>query len=223
MTSDASEPTALRSARRGWRNAPASVHLLVSLLAGGVVGGVTVPALGWGTAGLVGWVAAALVFLVWTWASVWSLGAEDTAWVAARVDGSRPVRDLALIGISVGTLMAVALVIFQAHQNPPPRIVLGVGCIAASWLVLNTVYTLRYARLYYTDPRGGVDFNQDDDPTFPDFAYLAFTIGMCFQVSDTSLQKTAVRATALRHALTSFVFDAVIIAVTVNVVAGLST
>jgi uncharacterized membrane protein len=223
MTHGASEPTALQSARRGWRSAPAGVHLLVSLLAGGIGGGVTAPLLGWATAGLIAWVAAALAFLVWTWASLWSLGAEDTAWVAAREDGSRPVRDLALIGISIGTLMAVALVIFRAHQNPPPRIVLGVGCIAASWLVLNTVFTLRYARLYYTNPRGGVDFNQEDDPTFPDFAYLAFTIGMCFQVSDTSLQKTAIRATALRHGLTSFVFDAVIIAVTVNVVAGLST
>jgi uncharacterized membrane protein len=223
MTHDASEPTAVRSARRGWRSAPAGVHLLVSLIAGGIAGGVTAPLLGWATAGLIAWVAAALVFLLWTWASLWSLGAEDTAWVAAREDGSRPVRDLVLIGISTGTLMAVALVIFRAHQTPPPRIVLGVGCIAASWLVLNTVFALRYARLYYTDPRGGVDFNQEDDPTFPDFAYLAFTIGMCFQVSDTSLQRTAIRATALRHGLTSFVFDAVIIAVTVNVVAGLGT
>jgi uncharacterized membrane protein len=223
MTHDASEPTALQSARSRWRSAPAGVHLLVSLLAGGIGGGVTAPLVGWATAGLIAWVAAALAFLVWTWASLWSLGAEDTAWVAAREDGSRPVRDLALIGISIGTLMAVVLVIFRAHQTPPPGIVLGVGCIAASWLVLNTVFTLRYARLYYTDPRGGVDFNQEDDPTFPDFAYLAFTIGMCFQVSDTSLQRTAIRATALRHGLTSFVFDAVIIAVTVNVVAGLST
>src|SRR3954471_21886232 len=223
MTHNASESTAVRAARRGWRSAPAGVHLLVSLVAGGICGAVPVPLRGWGTAGLIGWVAAALVFLVWTWAALWSLGAEDTAWVAAREDGSRPVRDLALIGISIGTLMAVALVIFRAHQNPPPRIVLGVACIAASWLVLNAVYTLRYARLYYTDPRGGVDFNQEDDPVFKDFAYLAFTIGMCFQVSDTSLQKTAIRATALRQALTSFVFDAVIIAVTVNVVAGLST
>jgi uncharacterized membrane protein len=209
--------------RRGWSSAPAAVHLLVSLLSGGVVGGVAAPLLGWATAGLLTWEAAALVFLVGTWASLWSLGSEGTASVAAREDGSRPVRDLALIGISIGTLIAVALVIFRAHQSPPPRIVLGVACIAASWLVLNTVFTLRYARLYYTDPRGGVDFNQEDDPTFPDFGYLAFTIGMCFQVSDTSLQKTAIRATALRHALTSFVFDAVIIAVTVNIVAGLST
>src|SRR4051812_17524639 len=214
---DASEPTALRSARRGWRSAPGVVHLLVCLLAGGIVGGVTAPLLGWDTAALSAWVAAALVFLVWTWASAWALGSEDTAWVAARDDRSRAVRDRVLIGISIGTLMAVALVIFRAHESPPLQIVLGVGCIAASWLVLNTVFTLRYARLYYTAPRGGVDFNQEDDPTFPDFAYLAFTIGMCFQVSDTTLQKTAVRATALRHGLTSFVFDAVIIAVTVNV------
>ncbi len=195
----------------------------VSLGAGGIAGGVAGPLLGWGTAGLIAWVVAALVFLIWSWASLWSLGADDTAWIAAREDGSRPVRDLALIAISIGTLLAVALVIFRAHQNPPSRIGLGVACIAASWLVLNTVFTLRYARLYYTDPRGGVDFNQEDDPTFPDFAYLAFTIGMCFQVSDTSLQTAAVRATALRHAVTSFVFNAVIIGVTVNVVAGLSS
>jgi uncharacterized membrane protein len=195
----------------------------VSFLAAGIIGGIAAPLLGWATAGLIAWVAAALVFLIWSWASLWSLGVEDTAWVAARADGSRAVRDLALIAISIGTLLAVALVIFRAHQNPPSRIVLGVACIAASWLVLNTVFTLRYARLYYTDPRGGVDFNQEDDPTFPDFAYLAFTIGMCFQVSDTSLQKSHVRATALRHGLTAFVFDVVIIAVTVNVVAGLST
>src|SRR3954451_15968716 len=172
MIRDAREPIAMRSAQRGWRNAPAGVHLLVAVLAGAIAAGVAAPLLGWATAALTAWVAAALVFLVWTWASLWSLGTDDTAWVAAREDGSRAVRDLVLIGISAGTLMAVALVIFRAHQNPPTRIVLGVACIAASWLVLNTVFTLRYARLYYTDPRGGVDFNQEDDPTFSDFAYL---------------------------------------------------
>jgi uncharacterized membrane protein len=199
------------------------VHLLVSLAAGGIAGGVAAPLVGWATAGLIAWVAAGLVFLVWTWAALWPLGAEDTARAAVREDGSRAVRDLALVGISIGTLMAVALAIFRAHQHPPVRVALGVGCIATSWLVLNTVYTLRYARLYYSEPRGGVDFDQQDDPAFQDFAYLAFTIGMCFQVSDTSLQETAVRATALRQAVTSFVFDVVIIAVTVNVVAGLGT
>lgn len=61
-----------------------------------------------------------------------------------------------------------------------------------------------------------------DDPTYREFAYVAFTVGMTFQVSDTSLQTTDIRMTVLRHALMSFVFDVVIIAVIVNVVAGLS-
>lgn len=127
-----------------------------------------------------------------------------------------------MIAISIGTLVTVVVVIFRVHENPPQRTALGVAAIAASWLVVHTVFTLRYARLYYTEPRGGVDFGQDPEPTFRDFAYVAFTIGMTFQVSDTALRETDIRATALRHALTSFVFNTVIIAVTVNIVAGLT-
>jgi uncharacterized membrane protein len=66
-----------------------------------------------------------------------------------------------------------------------------------------------------------VDFNEDDAPDYRDFAYLAFTIGMTFQVSDTTLQTSEIRRTALRHALLSYVFGAVVIATTINLVAGL--
>ena len=123
----------------------------------------------------------------------------------------------------MGTLLTVALVILRVHSTPPGRTALAVASLAASWLVVNTVYTLRYAGLYYSDPLGGMEFPGPDAPTYREFAYLAFTIGMTFQVSDTPLQTTDVRMTALRHALMSFVFDVVIIAVIVNVVAGLST
>ena len=94
--------------------------------------------------------------------------------------------------------------------------------MAASWIVLHTILTLRYARLYYSNPKGGIDFKQDGDPTFRDFAYVAFTVGMTFQVSDTDIGKPAIRETVLRHALLSFIFGAVIIAITINLVAGLS-
>jgi uncharacterized membrane protein len=102
------------------------------------------------------------------------------------------------------------------------RTALGVACLAASWLVLNTVFTLRYARLYYPEPQGGVDFPGGADPVYRDFAYLGFTVGMTFQVSDTALQTTDIRVTVLRHAVMSFLFDVVIVAVTVEV-AGLTT
>jgi uncharacterized membrane protein len=216
-------PPAAATGRLGpWRRAAAGTHLAVSLAAGVLAGGASGPALGWGTAGLLAWVGTAAVFLAGTWLSVWRLDATDTAWLAAREDGSRAVRDLALVGISLGTVVTVALVIFRVHQNPPERTALAVACVAASWLVLNTVYTLRYARLYYMQPQGGVDFAGGAAPVYRDFAYLGFTIGMTFQVSDTALQTTDIRVTVLRHALMAFVFDVVIIAVTLNVVAGLS-
>jgi uncharacterized membrane protein len=212
------------SSRPGrWEGAAAGTHLAVSLTGGVVAGAASAPVLGWVTAGLLAWVVTAAVFLVGTWLSVWRLDAAETARLAAREDGSRPLRDLTLLAISVGTLLTVALVILRAHQTPPERTALAVASVAASWLVANTVYTLRYAALYYTDPPGGVEFTGGDDPTYREFAYVAFTVGMTFQVSDTSLQTTDIRTTVLRHALMSFVFDVVIIAVTVNVVAGLST
>ena len=91
-----------------------------------------------------------------------------------------------------------------------------------SWGVVHTVFTLRYAALYYHGEDGGVDFNEDDKPCYRDFAYLAFTIGMTYQVSDTDLTSKAVRHTALRHALLSYLLGTVIIAATINLAAGLA-
>lgn len=73
---------------------------MVSLAAGGIVGVVVAPLLGGTDAGLVAWVVMATVFLVWTWSSMWSLDVRDTAWLAVREDGSRPLRDLTLLAIS---------------------------------------------------------------------------------------------------------------------------
>ena len=79
-----------------------------------------------------------------------------------------------------------------------------VGSVALAWASVHTVFTTRYARIYYTGPDEGVDFNEDDPPRYSDFAYLAFTIGMTFQVSDTDLKTKEVRATAFKHALLSY-------------------
>ncbi|MBV8982235.1 MAG: DUF1345 domain-containing protein, partial [Acidimicrobiia bacterium] len=89
-----------------------------------------------------------------------------------------------------------------------------------SWAVVHTVFTLRYASLYYANG-GGIDFNEDDKPNYRDFAYLALTIGMTYQVSDTDLQTKPIRHTAIRHALLSYVFGAVVVAMVINVVASL--
>lgn len=92
---------------------------------------------------------------------------------------------------------------------------LGLASVALAWSSIHTVYALRYARLYYSPPEGGIDFH-GDAPDYLDFAYLALTIGMTFQVSDTDLTGKRVRRAVFHHALTSYVFGAVILAITVN-------
>jgi uncharacterized membrane protein len=95
--------------------------------------------------------------------------------------------------------------------------------VVISWLVVHTLFTLRYALVYYTGNERGVDFNQTAPPRYTDFAYLAFTVGMTFQVSDTTLTTHAIRSTALRHALLSYLFGSLILAATVNLVASLAS
>ena len=76
-------------------------------------------------------------------------------------------------------------------------------------------------RTYSSEPIGGIDFNEDDPPNYLDFSYLALTIGMTYQVSDTNLTRKSIRRTALSHALLSYVFGAVIVALVINVVSSL--
>lgn len=91
-----------------------------------------------------------------------------------------------------------------------------------SWAVVHSVYTLRYATTMYSDPSGGINFNQTQPPCYRDFAYMAFTLGTTFQVSDTALTTSTIRRTALLHALTSYPLATLILAGTVNLITGLS-
>jgi uncharacterized membrane protein len=98
---------------------------------------------------------------------------------------------------------------------------LSVASVILAWSSVHTMFTTRYARLYYAGEDGGIDFNETDPPKYSDFAYLAFTIGMTFQVSDTNFATKELRATALRHALLSYLFGTFIIASMINLLAGL--
>ena len=175
----------------------------------------------------VGWDGGAVTFLVWTWLSIARMSAQDTAAHATREDPSRPVSDVLLIAAAVISLGAVGIVLVQANSEKGPAqdllAAVGVATVALSWLVVHTVYTLQYARLYYSGDPGGVDFNQSSPPRYADFAYLSLTLGMTFQVSDTDLQTSTIRATALRQALLSYLFGVVIVATTINLIASLGS
>ena len=167
---------------------------------------------------------ATIVYVVWVWATIAGADADATARIARAEDASRTAAEAVLVGTGVASLIAVLFALAQAGRSVAPDrgllTALAIGSVALAWLTMHTVWLLRYARLYFSPPDGGVDF-KGEKPSYADFAYLAFTVGMCFQVSDTDLTGKRVRRTALHHALLSYLYGTVIVAITVNSVAGL--
>ncbi len=175
---------------------------------------------------LIGWDAAAVVFVIWVLLIIWPMDDDRTAKFALREDPSRPIADLILIIASLASLGAVGMALFEAGQTSGTgRILLtalGIFSIIASWTLIHTLYALRYAMLYYSKTiPGSIDFKHDHKPAYSDFLYLAFTVGMTFQVADTDLIGTAFRKTVLKHSLLAYVFGTVIVATTINLIAGL--
>ena len=109
------------------------------------------------------------------------------------------------------------------------HIALAVGTVLCSWALVHTVFTLRYAHLYYLgstekadgDPCGGLDFPAEKTPDYMDFTYFSFVIGMTFQVSDVQITSRRIRRLALVHGLVSFAFNTVILALSINIISGL--
>ncbi len=179
----------------------------------------------WQAAALIGWDAATVVFLASVWVGIGPMTPDDVQAHARREDPRGPLADLVVLVTCVAFLAAVALALVKAgaaHGGTEAYLItISVLSVALSWLQVHTVFTLRYARLYYAPPVGGIDFNEPDPPAYLDFAYLAFTLGMTFQVSDTDLTSKPVRHLALRHALLSYLFGAVILGLAINVVASI--
>lgn len=205
-------------------SATASLRVAVAITVG-VVGGLVVGLFGaWKYAPLAVWDLSAVTFLVWIWAALYGRNAQQTANLAVREDPGRGATDLLLVLASIASLAAVAVLLAQSRSSSGLAVILqiglGIASVVASWAVVHTVFALRYARIYYSK-QGGIDFNSDQPPQYSDFAYLAFTVGMTFQVSDTAFSTQELRHIALRHALLSYLFGTVIVATTINLIAGL--
>jgi len=211
---------------RFWSNANAGSRLLFMLVVAAIGAGVSVGLGAWRLAALIGWDVAALTFLVSTWVNIYPLDGSETIRRSQREDPSRALADVLLVFASLASLVAVVFVLVEAasRQGRDKGLLAGLAVLSVvlSWLLVHTLFTLGYARQYHS-AGGGVDFNQKETPRYTDFAYLAFTIGMTFQVSDTNLKTTAIRSMALRHALLSYLFGTVILATTVNFVVALAS
>jgi len=177
----------------------------------------------WQVAILAGWDTAAAVFVVWVFWMGYGLDSARTAMLATREDDSRAAADLLLVAACLASLAGVGMGLVKASQERGAAkaaiTALAVLTVVLSWAAVHVVFALRYARLYYSE-QGGIDFNGDSQPDYHDFAYVALTIGMTYQVSDTDLTTRTMRRTATRHALLSYVFGTFVVAMMINVVAG---
>jgi len=180
---------------------------------------------GWKYAPAGGWIAAAAVYLIWTWMIAGRMSPEQTASHATHEGPTWSVIDALVVAASMASLAGVGyLLIAQSAKGAEAygAAGVGIGSVVVSWFAVHTVFTLRYARLYYSGTPGGIDFPQSEAPAYVDFGYLAFTIGMTYQVSDTALQTQKIRATALQQALLSYLLGALILAMTINLIITLA-
>ncbi|MFH5877332.1 DUF1345 domain-containing protein [Arthrobacter sp. NA-172] len=152
------------------------------------------------------------------------LDASETSAHALREDPGRFASDILVLAATMGSFGGVALILLDAGSaaGGTKALIIGValGSVALSGFLAHTLFTLRYATLYYR-ANDGVDFNKESPPRYADFAYLAFTIGMTFQVSDTNLTTDSIRYAALRQSLLSYVLGAIVLSTAINLVAGL--
>jgi uncharacterized membrane protein len=175
---------------------------------------------------LAGWDAAAIFVTASVWTFITKLDAAATRRVATREDDSHAAADLIMVVACLMSLVGVVVGLAHARKNPGPMssVLTGIAVFTVflSWFTVHTLFVLRYARLYYAEPEGGIEFvDSKQPPDYMDFVYVAFTVGMTFQVSDTGIAKRNIRRTVTRHALLSYLFGTVIVGVAINVVGNL--
>jgi uncharacterized membrane protein len=200
-----------------------AVRILVAVVIGAAVAFAVGHTVGWRFA-LIGWVVTAGVYVAWARLQLGGMDAEQTRQYATREDPTRWVADTVVVSASVASLVGVAYVVAAGSRSGAAAVVaalLGILTVGASWFAVHTLFTVHYARLYYSGEPGGINFHDPEPPRFRDFAYVAFTVGMTYQVSDTEIGLTSIRATVLRQALLSYLLGAVVLAVTINLIAGL--
>jgi uncharacterized membrane protein len=211
---------------RAPRHIAARRRALTSAAVGVTLGTALAFVTSWQLALMAGWDVTAVVLLARVWSQVGRLDPDQTRHLATAEDNSRSSTALLLLSASTASLIGAGAGLLEAKQSGSPMNVMLTAAslitVSLSWLVVHTMFTLRYAHEYYSTPVGGFDFKMGNaEPDYRDFAYVAFTIGMAFQVSETDVTNRFVRRTVLRHSFLAYLFGAVIVAVMVNVTASL--
>ena len=207
--------------RFGLRRRP--ILLAAAALGVGVGGLARLVGLSWPSAVLVGWCAAVVIHASWTFVVMRRATPESIRRRAEELDEGEAAILAATLLAAIASLGAVFGYLASGEGPATPRqVVLALVTIALSWAFVHLLFAVRYAHEFWQAGGRGLDFPGDEKPEFYDFLYYAFTIGMTFQTSDVAVSQRLLRQLTLIHALVSFLFNAVILAVAVNLAASLA-
>lgn len=180
------------------------------------------------------WISFSLTLLFFLWAIILANHPRDMAVVASEEDSSRIAIFLFSLAAAMISLFAIILHLqstpYRAKAGLSSHILLAVACVSLSWVLIHTLFAIRYAHLYYSFPTkeekkqkqhtGGLIFPGEKQPDFLDFAYFSFVLGMTFQVSDIQVTSRSIRRLVLIHGLLSFIYNTAIVALSINIISG---
>lgn len=180
---------------------------------------------------MIGWLALSISMITLSWTTFVNTKSSQIRTQAKVQDPNRSLVFILVIIATCASFLAVILLLVtkkHGNQGEAYHMPIAIGGMIFSWLLIHTVFTLRYAHIYYGDHPSkddvaaeGLEFPGDEKPDYFDFAYFSFVLGMTFQVSDVQIKSKKLRHIALFHGLLSFGFSTIMIALTINVLGNL--
>jgi uncharacterized membrane protein len=182
---------------------------------------------------LLTWSAFTLSAIVLEWIIILTCHPREIRKVASLEDSSRSLIFILVLSAAVVSLGAVIFLLKSPKESTDAQVtahvLLSIASVIVSWWLVHTIFTMRYAHMYYTTnpdgdkkkPLGGLEFPNEPEPDYLDFVYFSFVLGTTFQVSDVEISSRPIRRLALIHGLIAFAFNTAILALSINVVSGL--
>lgn len=177
------------------------------------------------------WDVFALVYNITCWSVFFNRKVEDIRKYARKEDGSRTFVFIVILLACFASMLMVLLLMISDESRETDKVLyipVAIAGILFSWGMVHTMFAFHYAHIYYDDDEdkvqkqaGGLEFTKEDEPDYLDFAYFSFVIGMTFQVSDVEISSRKLRRIALLHGLLAFMLNTFVVALTINLVAGL--
>jgi uncharacterized membrane protein len=216
-----------KAKRPTWILRVGRAHLRLVLSAAlGLAAVVALPSgLTWITRMLIGWDIGVLIYLA---AAAVMMSQSNTPAIrrnaAAQDEGALALLLLSVTAAvaSLGAIFAEAAMVDRSNPDYAIYIALTIITVLVSWAFTHTIFALHYAHDFYSErsPKEGLQFPGREEPDYWDFVYFSFVIGMTFQVSDVAVTNKRIRRMVVAHGALSFFFTTAIVALTVNIAAG---